>query len=466
MSEEVDAAPKSSNTKPPLPGVDSDDSESQAGEPFPAYNLLRAAVLSDVMKWLEEDRARRRTASLTVASITTVALVAIAGVIVNELLVFNVERTVNQVISENLSSVTFQSRVAALNFRAVALDQADGFSVAEANVIVQSIESLYETGIGDIEDDNNRIPSDVRSQNIADLMFAVETAVESFAAADRNDLVAQIRNVAPAVSERSSVMTQIMVHMTGRNLIGLAGGADSWRDRAGIEQGIYQEYEQYAARARETGFPELFLVFELIIRHMEGRPDEEIRQLAAEVVDLNEVDRDAFITVMTSLVQGAFIDAPTAASERVMARTREFLETYRDSSSILESILLSVDVGSADLGSSVPTSQGFDSAEPITIGQVERHSFRPDGQVGWYRVSIDDALPYRIDVTSVDGDPIITLGSFDDQFEELASDDDGGSRTDARIDIDLEPGVYYLSVRNFTGGEGNFSLVVRSRQAP
>ena len=327
MPEEADITRESNARKYHLDQeADSDDEESQTTDGFPAYGLLRAAVFSDVTKWVEEDRARRRAAVLTAASISMVALIAIGGFLVNQLLVFNVERHVTQAVADNLSAVSFPSQVAALNYRVFALDQASGFTSDEAHGIIQSIETLYESGIRD-----SNISPDVRSQNIAHLMFAVETAVQSFAAADREDLVSRITDVAPRVSERSSVVAPIAVTITARRLIGMAGGADSWEDRAGIEQRLYQKYELYAERSRDTGYPELYFAFELIIRFMERRPDNEIRQLAAEVEDLNEVDREAFVMVMKSLADGSFTTESTAASERVRARTRGFLEAYGDS---------------------------------------------------------------------------------------------------------------------------------------
>ena len=109
-----------------------------------------------------------------------------------------------------------------------------------------------------------------------------------------------------------------------------------------------------------------------------------------------------------------------------------------------------------------PTAQDVENAIPVGLGKMERHAFRPDGTASWHSVSIQEALTCRIDATSSNGDPVVAIWSGDGQSEQLASNDDGGSGRDARIDIELEPGSYYLSVRNYTRGEGEFSLVVRS----
>ena len=135
----------------------------------------------------------------------------------------------------------------------------------------------------------------------------------------------------------------------------------------------------------------------------------------------------------------------------------------------LGSITGDIDLGdlsmimNALIGIPRPTREDAEGAESIALNRVERYMFRSGGEVSWYRVAVEDALDYRIDVISSNGDPVAGIWSLDGQeFEELANDDDGGRDKDARIDIRLVPGVYYVGVRNFESGEGDFSLGVRS----
>ena len=418
--------------------------------------MLIAAVAREVMVWLEESRARRRAALLASGSIAVAVLLAIGSFLINQLLLGQVQTAVDGAIEDNLASVTFQSRVAALNFRALRLDQAESFSQEDADDLIQSVESLYESGVGSIDDNTDgntdgNTDLDVRLENILNLTFAVETIADSFAQADRDDLISRITDVAPDVTERSTVMTQLIVQVQGRNLIGTAGGADVGVDAAGAERELYAEYKEYAERARQTGFPELYLVFELITRHMEGRPDEEMRQLIADVADLNEVDREGFERLMRSLVDGSFIRSPTAASRRIQARTREFLEDYEAVSPILGFILTTVADAEAEVQDAVP----------IAVGPSEQYSFEPEGQPGWYQLSVDQASAYRIDVMSSVGDPIVEISREDDPYTPLDFDDDGGAGTDARLNVLLDAGVYYLRVLNLNAEAGGFSLLVQ-----
>ena len=414
--------------------------------------MLIAAVAREVMVWLEESRARRRAALLASGSIAVAVLLAIGSFLINQLLLGQVQTAVDGAIEDNLASVTFQSRVAALNFRALRLDQAEGFSQEDADDLIQSVESLYESGVGSIDDNTDgNTDLDVRLENILNLTFAVETIADSFAQADRDDLISRITDAAPDITERSTVMTQLIVQMMGRNLIATAGGTDAWVDATGAEQELYTEYKEYAERARQTGFPELYLVFELITRHMEGRPDVEMRQLIADVADLNEVDREGFERLMRSLVDGSFIRSPTAASRRIQARTREFLEDYGAVGPVLGFVLATVADAEAEVQDAVP----------IAVGPSEQYSFEPEGQPGWYQLSVDQASAYRIDVMSSVGDPIVEISREDDPYTPLDSDDDGGAGTDARLNVLLDAGVYYLRVRNLNAEAGGFSLLVQ-----
>ena len=444
------APPGSAPSGSAPPGSESDPGEMKKliAENPQVYSMLIAAVAREVMVWLEDNRARRRATFLASGSIAVAVLLAIGSFLINQLLLGQVQTAVDGAIEDNRASVIFQSRVAALNFRALRLDQAESFSQEDADDLIQSVESLYESGIGNTDDSTD---ADVRLQNILDLTFAVETIADSFAQADRDDLISRITDVAPDVTERSTVMTQLIVQVQGRNLIGTAGGADVWVDAAGAERELYAEYKEYAERARQTGFPELYLVFELIMRHMEGRPDEEMRQLIADVADLNEVDREGFERLMRSLVDGSFIRSPTAASRRIQARTREFLEDYEAVSPILGFILTTVADAEAEVQDAVP----------IAVGRSEQYSFEPEGQPGWYQLSVDQASAYRIDVMSSVGDPIVEISREDDPYTPLDFDDDGGAGTDARLNVLLDAGVYYLRVRNLNAEAGGFSLLVQ-----
>lgn len=260
-------------------------------------------------------------------------VVAIASFLINELLIFRVREAVDRAIQDNVARATFLAEVAALNFLSLSLDQRPSFSEDEARELIDTLATLNGVYI------NAPGITPATQQEFRDkLRFSVETIARNFAAADRRDLVAQVEKSVPLIAERSAALTEIIVQDLGRELVGAAGGADAWRDLSGDLVGTYERYAAYAQRARDTGFPELYLAFELVMRYMAGRPDEEIRELAADISSLNDLDRQAFEALMKHIATGDFIQSPDAASKRVEGRFRSFLEEHRGAHPLLQSI--------------------------------------------------------------------------------------------------------------------------------
>lgn len=410
-------------------------------------SMLTATVLRDVRKSILEEQASRRAALLGIVSIFALVVVAGGGLVVNGL----VEDYIDDQIGEYVDSVALQSSVAALNVRAIRLDQQPGFDEDEATELIESVTTLHASAVDDMD-----LPQEVRAQNRTSLTFAVETIATSFAAADRQDLVSEITNIAPEITRRSPVMTQILVLMMARNLIGAPGGVSAWQSVDGDEGPAYADYRQYGERARHSGFPELSLVFELIIWHMEGRPQEDMLELISDIGDLDTADRDNFENVMGGLVRASYTTVPTATTRRISDRTRAFLNDYAG----YDPTLMSIRVGLSDPRSALPSSS--DAFTEIELGEFTLGEFRADEPTAWHTFGVIEAMAYRIDVIAPDVDPLARIWSADDESAPLVVDDDGGANLNARIDIYLEPGVYYLSVEEVNGAVGRFFLRVSS----
>ena len=154
---------------------------------------------------------------------------------------------------------------------------------------------------------------------------------------------------------------------------------------------------------------------------------------------------------MRSFVDGSFIRSPTAASRRIQARARQFLEEYGDANPVLGFILATVADDEAEIQAAVP----------ISVGRSEQYSFEPEGRPGWYQLSVGEPSAYRIDVMSSDGDPLVRVSRAEDPYTPLNFDDDGGAGTDARLEVLLNAGDYYLSVENLNAEAGAFTLLVQ-----
>ena len=219
-------------------------------------------------------------------------------------------------------AILFDSEVAALNFRLLNLDQSEGFTLEEAEAIIWEIQSLVSKG---------------GEERLGELEFAMGTAVRNFAAADRLDLLIRLEAIAPDWFLNSATDIPTMIQASGFALLADAGAPDSWTDVAGSRREIYGTYRTYADRAEFAGYPELYLLYEMLLNHIEGRPEETIGNLIADADSLNVVDAGNFVETMFLLVTGATVE-PTAESERIVSRVAEFLCKYREQSELLHRV--------------------------------------------------------------------------------------------------------------------------------
>ena len=224
-----------------------------------------------------------------------------------------VQRVVDPAIKRAVNAARFDSAVAALNFRILNLDISDGFSADEANRIIGEIQSLYLSAEdGDTEK----------------LVFAVETAAESFAAANRPDLVNRLDKAAPDVLQVSTTVTSVMVQTEGIVLLSDAGAPLSWIGPHGALSDTFESYRKYANRAKVSGYPELYLGYEMLLGYVAGRDSHVINNLIDDADGLSDDDAQHFVRLISSLASGNVITTGDARSKRASSHTRMFLCEY------------------------------------------------------------------------------------------------------------------------------------------
>ncbi len=76
----------------------------------------------------------------------------------------------------------------------------------------------------------------------------------------------------------------------------------------------------------------------------------------------------------------------------------------------------------------------------------------PADDVDYYALVVEEALEVEIEVSGdSDGDSRLYL--YDEEMEEIGSDDDSGEGTWSKVKEELEPGTYYIQVESYLGGE-------------
>jgi hypothetical protein len=92
----------------------------------------------------------------------------------------------------------------------------------------------------------------------------------------------------------------------------------------------------------------------------------------------------------------------------------------------------------------------FDSAKEISLGTAQQHTFTTGDDVDWVMFRISRAGRYTIrarGVNSTGFDTYIEL--YDEDYNNIDSDDDGGEDYDSRLSVRLQAGTYYLKVECF-----------------
>lgn len=230
-------------------------------------------------------------------------------------------------LENRFAAIRFDSQIAALNFRVQRLDLAEGFSTEEAKSILTEITTLYSQ------------QTDAESRN--KLTFAIETAAKNFAQVDRPEFVLQLEDIAPDLFQISGAISQVMIQLLGNRLLGDAGAPHSWLEAEGSMKKTYENYRRYADRANDTGYPELYSAYEMLLRSVGERPRDEtmhleIMHLIEDTGSLNEVDANNFVQLMAALATGN-PDIPGAG--RIAERVQGFLCQYVEESDLFSTVL-------------------------------------------------------------------------------------------------------------------------------
>jgi len=84
----------------------------------------------------------------------------------------------------------------------------------------------------------------------------------------------------------------------------------------------------------------MFLAFELIVRHVDERPRDEIVELIRDAETLNIVDKANFVRLMVAHASGGFVASMEldAADERLVKHYTEFIVQYQNESDLIMEI--------------------------------------------------------------------------------------------------------------------------------
>lgn len=98
-------------------------------------------------------------------------------------------------------------------------------------------------------------------------------------------------------------------------------------------------------------------------------------------------------------------------------------------------------------GDSYEPDNTMDQAKEIRTGEVQHRSIYPAGDVDWTWFKIEQFSSVIIYTSGPSGDTVIEL--YDSGRKKIAEDDDSGEGYFSRIEMQLNPGTYYIRVRSY-----------------
>lgn len=291
------------------------------------YALLISAINERVNASIRKRNNSLRNWGIGILGIVVIILTAGGGVyvdaVVDKAMAPAVEKAVAPAVAKAGDAIRFDSELAALNFRLLNLDRSESFTDEEAEEIIRTIQSLASKG---------------DEKGFRNLAFAMDTAVKNFAAAERLDLAMRLETIAPDLFLSSATIIPIMTHASGFKLLADAGAPTSWTDAAGSRSELYESYRRYANKAEFAGYPELYLLYEMLLNHVEKRPEETIRNLIADADSLNKIDAEGFVGAMLHLVSEGVTMESTPKSKRAANWVAGFLCKYQGQSERLREV--------------------------------------------------------------------------------------------------------------------------------
>ena len=298
-------------------------------------NLIAEAASHQVVRYLEERQARRRIATLTSLGFLISFAVGISGFLVNELLSIRVKSEVSSAIDNLLVPVKISGEIARLSGQIVAVTSGS-LTPDTAKLMVKNLENIK----GYIN--HPALEAQERNRAKEEIMPIVEASSAKLAAAGQIELLEILENRFQEYFKTSGKITQMMVQVRGRQLIGQAGAPENWFDSRKEPSLTYSRYQAYANRAAKTEYSEMYLAFELILRHMRGRPERELLELIGDAKSLRSRDKNFFVHLMVQHAVNRIAKRKTARTNRIAKKFNSFLKEFSEKDNFIKSIYLTV----------------------------------------------------------------------------------------------------------------------------
>ena len=247
-----------------------------------------------------------------------VILTFIAG-----LLVYYHQATISEAarvaVKEHTSSVDRQIEAAALSIRLTEI----------ANQLHDQDEYTKEQKDRALDLILNEVPKYAEFMNSSIFVVALERTVVSLAQANLADDIAQIDKEHRSTMIVSESLIVVLTKIFGRKLLSSPDAPNDWNTHNKLRDYL-EIYDAYSIRSKEAGFPEEYLLHQMLMEDLRGRSDL-VGVLTQDLTYLNETDIRAFAVEFRRYITGEFTNRLSGDDTRLICRTRDFYTQHNES---------------------------------------------------------------------------------------------------------------------------------------
>ncbi|WP_299294638.1 hypothetical protein [uncultured Tateyamaria sp.] len=306
-----------------------------------AYALVTDAVSQRVRSQLDVDRRARRSLYTSLIGVGLTALIAIGGYFGSIIIESAVRKQFETAQEGFVSRVEFLQRSTSLGVQLTRIDLSSGFTHSEIEPVLREFIVLNEA-YAKRSSSSSDIPEGQLDENKDALRPSFDLLIRNLGQGGDFGRIERLLSQAPGYGATSRTAIQTLTQAYGRRVIGAAGAPETWAEGQ-PSAAAFNIYRKYSELARENGFPEVFLAHEPIIWMIEGRPENAIVDLVADIDDLNELDMENYMNLLGRLATQGFVSQQSAESARIQDRAIAFIEKYKNTSEAVGAVAFAID---------------------------------------------------------------------------------------------------------------------------
>ena len=227
-----------------------------------------------------------------------------------------VEEATDTAVNNSIGEIRKQVEVASLSFELTVLvnsiHEGEGFSSQEKDAAMNLLERAANL--------DELIESDT-------FLLQLERLIDALAMGDVGLDINRLEEMyRPQISKSGGIVSTLIQHY-GRLILETPGVPDDWN--SGINLDNFERYERYIGLAEPHAYPELYIFFQMLVEYLRS-DDSNVREIIAEINDLNENDLQLFKNIVEQYAMNKLSSEPSIKGTRASKRVISFLETYQD----------------------------------------------------------------------------------------------------------------------------------------